>query len=80
MMITVEVDPASAPGTGSSGARSSRQCALVFSQKRAHAIGRKNYLFAEWEPRLASTLVVEFSGGSAVSDCGAVEVAIGPVG
>jgi ABC-type transport system substrate-binding protein len=29
---------------------------------------------------LASTLVVEFSGGSAVSDCGAVEVAIGPVG
>jgi hypothetical protein len=23
----------------------------VFSQKRAHAIGRKNYLFAEWEPR-----------------------------
>jgi len=30
--------------------------------------------------KLASTLVVEFSGGSAVSDCGAVEVAIGPVG
>jgi mRNA interferase MazF len=29
---------------------------------------------------LASTLVVEFSGGSAVSDCGVVEVAIGPVG
>jgi hypothetical protein len=33
-----------------------------------------------FDVELASTLVVEFSGGSAVSDCGAVEVAIGPVG